>query len=379
MHSSDLSPLGSAGSDPEEPSTSRSCPTTTVKPDANGWVPPGTCGYISRPYYPSFNSALISCAAAVLVLLGFSLLISRSAYRRNRQLRNEGGPSWGLRLFLPWIGAFIATFFLAAYVLRAFGTKYQQTPEFVAISDTFVLICPILIFALDCIVLTRLMTAYCQDGKVVGVTGRFLARALLITIPLTAIEQLVASILIAPKHRASSPGRSSSTAILGLKLYLIGIGIQEVLVVYALIIAILVSMKFGDNETVETRAKMTHTSSQLLKKWRSMMYALIFSLTAIGARIAYRLIELSGVFTGYLLVLMHNEIFFYSLDCLPALAALGIWAIVGFEDVLDHPSLNTMPIGAYAYHELNLELEMDHDNVSSTIPGDKGSDIPAQV
>lgn len=30
--------------------TPRACPFTTMQPDANGWVPPGTCGYISRPY-----------------------------------------------------------------------------------------------------------------------------------------------------------------------------------------------------------------------------------------------------------------------------------------------------------------------------------------
>lgn len=126
-----------------DPLPSPHCPTTTVKPDANGWVPPGTCGYISRPYYPSFVSALVFCAAAVLVLLGFLLLISRSVSRYRHQPRNERGSSWVHSLSLPWSGALIATCLLVAYILRAFGTRNQQVPEFVAFSDTLVLICPI--------------------------------------------------------------------------------------------------------------------------------------------------------------------------------------------------------------------------------------------
>ncbi|KAF2439296.1 hypothetical protein P171DRAFT_421748 [Karstenula rhodostoma CBS 690.94] len=331
-------PLVSSRSAPDDPSPSHDCPTTTVKPDANGWVPPGTCGYISRPYYPSFVAALVFCAAAVLVLLGFS----------------------GHSLSLPWIGALVATCLLAAYILRAFGTIYQQVPEFVAFSDTLVLVCPILIFALDCTVLQRLITAYRQDEKLLGVTGGVLSRVLLVTIPFLAIEQLVASVLIAPKHRSSPSGSGSSTAIIGLKFYLVGIGVQEVLVVYVSIIAILLHKKLRDNEVVDLRAKATYVSSQLSNKCRSTIYSLIFSLAAIFTRVAYRLIELSGIFTGHLLVLMHNEIFFYTLECLPVLAALGVWTIVGFEDLLKQTSLNSIPVGTYAYHEIGGELVEDH-------------------
>ncbi|KAF9729580.1 hypothetical protein PMIN03_006334 [Paraphaeosphaeria minitans] len=350
--------LVSTRSGSEEPSTSRSCPITTVKPDANGWVPPGSCGYISRPYYPSFVSALVFCAAAVLVLLGFALPIFRSVSRRGHQPRNGRWPSWKFCLLLPWIGALIATCLLAAYVLRAFGTRYQQVLEFVAISDTFVLICPILIFLLDCTVLTRIVTASCQDEKIVGVTGQVLSRALLLTIPLLAIEQLTASVFIAPKHRVSSSGSGSSTAMLGLKLYLVGIGVQEVLVVYVSIIAVSLFKKLGANEAADLRAKMTDGLSQPSNRWRSTMYSLIFSLAAIGIRIAYRLIELSGIFTGYLLVLMQNEIFFYTLECLPVLAALGVWTVVGFEDMIDN--LDTMPVGTHIYHELSGVPEEGH-------------------
>jgi len=123
-------------------SPSHGCPATTVKPDANGWVPPGTCGYLSRPYYPSFVTALVFSAAAAAVLVGYALMIARVARRRRGRLPEENAPVWRGSL-LPWTGALISTCLLAAYILRAFGTRYQQVPGFVAFSDMFVLVCPI--------------------------------------------------------------------------------------------------------------------------------------------------------------------------------------------------------------------------------------------
>jgi hypothetical protein len=115
------------------------CPTTTIRPDVNGWVPPGTCGYISRPYYPSFTAALVFSAAAAAVLAVFASKIVRISRLRRRQ----PDLSWRNCFVLPGFAAFLSTCLLVAYVLRAFGTRYMQVPEFVAFSDTLVLVCPI--------------------------------------------------------------------------------------------------------------------------------------------------------------------------------------------------------------------------------------------
>jgi hypothetical protein len=115
------------------------CPKTTVRPDSNGWVPPGTCGYISRPYYPSFTAALVFSAAAAAVLAVYVFTIGRIIRLRRRQ----PDPSWKNCFVLPGFAVFISTCLLVAYVLRAWGTRYMQVPEFVAFSDTLVLVCPI--------------------------------------------------------------------------------------------------------------------------------------------------------------------------------------------------------------------------------------------
>lgn len=123
-------------------SSLRHCPATTVTPDANGWVPPGTCGYLSRPYYPSFIAALIFSAAAAAVLAGFVLVAVRTARARRERLREKGVSSWEGYL-LPWCGVLLAACLLVAYVLRAVGTRNMQVAAFVAVSDTLVLMCPL--------------------------------------------------------------------------------------------------------------------------------------------------------------------------------------------------------------------------------------------
>jgi hypothetical protein len=78
----------------------------------------------------------VTTAAAAAVLAGFAIRIVHHRRRRPDLL-------WQNDLFLPVFAAFTSTCLLAAYLSRTFGTKYQQVPEFVAFSDTLVLVCPI--------------------------------------------------------------------------------------------------------------------------------------------------------------------------------------------------------------------------------------------
>ncbi|KAH7078112.1 hypothetical protein BKA63DRAFT_279754 [Paraphoma chrysanthemicola] len=347
---------------PSASSSSQGCPESTVKPDANGWVPPGTCGYISRPYYPSFIAALVFSTAAAAVLAGYMYMILRVARRRPRLL-DQSTPLWKHRLLLPTFGALISTCLLIAYVLRALGTRHQQVLEFVAFSDTLVLMCPILTFALDCILLLRMMTANLLDEKLVGVKVHGISRCLFIVVPLLAAEQFIASILIAPKHRPSPSRRSTSTALLGLKLYIIGIGIQGVIVVGTILLALVLNRRNRDREpeVYEVKSRESSDECRLLPTWHSASFALLFSLAAIATRITYRVVELSGIFTGYLPVLIHKEVFFYTFECLPVLAAVGVWTCVDGDFLGDWSSISAA-VGSHGYHEISGELA-DDDSV----------------
>lgn len=214
-----------------------------------------------------------------------------------------------------------------------------------------------------------MLIAHCQYEAILGVTGRALGRFLLVTIPGLVVEQLVASVLIVPKHSSSSRS-SPSTAMLGLKLYLAGLGVQKVLVVYMSAVTFVLIGRLKAEDIVGSRTKTTAVQSQTSTKWPLTMWPLIFSFAAIATRVAYRIVELSGVVTGHLLVLMHHEVFFYAFECLPVLAVLGVWAILGFEGLPDHPHLNTRSSGPYLYQEIHGELENYHD--TQTESGDIG-------
>jgi len=208
----------------------------------------------------------------------------------------------------------------------------------------------------DCIVLIRLMRASCSDEMPVGVTEQALSRCLLVILPLLAIEQLIASLLIVPKHQPSYSRGASDTAMLGLRLYLVGIGIQEVIVVYTSALTVILHRSLTNREVEKNQTTTTDPSDQASKRWRSILHALLFSLGAISTRIFYRLVELSGFFTGYLLVLAHNEVFFYTFECLPVLTALGVWAMVDTEDLLGEQTLESTPVGDYRYYRVSREL-----------------------
>jgi hypothetical protein len=214
-------------------------------------------------------------------------------------------------------------------------------------------VCFTVVFAFDCIVFMHMTAAFSPDDHPVGFIPHTLSWILAVVVPLLTLEQSIASVLIAPKHKSTTDRKSPETAMLGLKLYLIGIGIQELLVGCTIVLAVKTNRNIGNSKGEHTPRK---SFDQVSPTWRSISYALLFSLAALATRIAYRLVELSGIFTGYLLVLMHNEVFFYTLECLPVLAALGVWTCVDTQSLSDEQSSNCAPGDAYSYHEVDGEL-----------------------
>jgi hypothetical protein len=85
-------------------------------------------------------------------------------------------------------------------------------------------ICFTVIFAFDCIVFMRMTAAFSPNNHSIGFTPNILSWILAVVVPLLTLEQFIASVLIAPKHKSSTDRKSPDTAMLGLKLYLIGIG-----------------------------------------------------------------------------------------------------------------------------------------------------------
>lgn len=332
------------------PTSAIRCPDPSVTPDENGWVPLGTCGYLNRPYYPSFTAALVFVVAAAAVLVGFVLLTLRAARRRRHHLsearrRNKVATETclprlgGADMVIAWLGCAIAACLLVAYVGRAMGTKNMQEPIFVAVPDTLVLLAPMLVFAFNGIILMTLAsTRVSEDDKLGGLTRPALMRLLIIVIPLVSLEQFIAAVLIAPKHRptAETGWEATNTGLLGVKLYLVGLAVQECLMLYTILPAAQLYRILRTGEGSSGRRRLLQTFN--------------FSQTAILLRTTYRLVELSSFATGWLQFLARSEVYFYLLECLPVLVGLGVWTVVGVDRVLDGQAS-----GKYLDQELDEE------------------------
>jgi hypothetical protein len=125
--------------------------------------------------------------------------------------------------------------------------------------------------------------------------------------------------------------------MLGVQFYLVGIGLQGLVMVYVLALTVALQKKDDGRDT----KRFQHTT---------ITYTLIISLVALLMRTAYRLVELSAFSTGYLQFLAHCEVYFYAFECMPVLTALGIWMLVGSTEVF----LGSSTRGAYGYHELRM-------------------------
>jgi hypothetical protein len=199
------------------------------------------------------------------------------------------------------------------------------------------------IFTLDCIVFIKMINVSFAGG-LSHISSQNLKTGLCVLIPILSVEQFIASVLIAPKNSRGE----STTAMLGIKMYLGGICVQELLVTYVFVLAMVLHKR---------QTKREAQSPALPPNWHSTSYALLLSLGCIWSRIAYRLVELSGLFTGYLTMLVHNEVFFYAFECLPVLAALAIWTVLDVRDLPGQCPVDTTSSSAYVYHEVGADSE----------------------
>lgn len=201
--------------------------------------------------------------------------------------------------------------------------------------------CPkIVVFAFNVRFLVKISGTLPASETLLGLGGQVLERSLALAIILLSIEQLVASVMIAPKHRKSFSVHSPNNAMFGVELYLGGIGVQFLVMVYTLALTIALHKKITDRDT-RGRQRIT------------VLTILMFSLVSLLARTIYRLIELSSFSTGYLLFLAHSEVYFYACDCSPVLIALGIWLVARIDDL----STDYLPDNCYNYQELHVRPE----------------------
>lgn len=96
----------------------------TIKPDANGYVPPGTCNALWN-YYPSFAAAIVF---SILFGILTALHIWRAVHHRKK---------W------CWVIIVASAWETLAFVFRTISTKHQQSTAVLLVFQIFVLTAPL--------------------------------------------------------------------------------------------------------------------------------------------------------------------------------------------------------------------------------------------
>lgn len=98
----------------------------TITPDANGYLPPGTCGALYN-YYPSFVAALVTTVLfAVLTIVH----VWQAFFR-------YPGKKW------CWVVVMACTWEFLGFGFRAASTKAQSSSGLLLVTQVFVLLAPL--------------------------------------------------------------------------------------------------------------------------------------------------------------------------------------------------------------------------------------------
>ncbi|KAI0379042.1 hypothetical protein F5Y04DRAFT_290736 [Hypomontagnella monticulosa] len=252
----------------------------TIEPDANGYLPPGTCNAL-WDYYPSFSAAM---AFTVLFgLLTLAHLYQAIAHRKR----------------FCWVIVMASFWETMAYLFRTVSTRYQQNTGIYLIFQIFILLSPLWVNAFDYMVLARMIYFFIPSRKVFNIPAPTLAAAFVSFDFVAFVIQLTGGSMAGP----TAPAEDQLRAI---HIYMGGIGLQQ----FFIVIFVAFAVKF--------QLEMRNTKAAKI-------------------RIIFRLIEFSSGSTGVSNPLLTNEAYFYVLEAMPMLLAIFAFNIVHPGSVLVGP------------------------------------------
>ncbi|KAI0126217.1 RTA1 domain-containing protein [Xylariales sp. AK1849] len=263
----------------------------TITPDANGYVPPRTCGALWK-YYPSFIAAVIFA----VIFGGLTVLhIWQAAHYKKRWL---------------WVIIMASIWEFLAFTFRAISTKYQQSAGVYLVSQIFILLAPLWVNAFAYMTLGRMIHFFLLPSRSLLRTPASTIAAGFVALDIISfVIQLVGGTMAGP----ASPPEDQLRAI---HIYMGGIGMQEIFIIGFLCLAV----KF-QREMSRDRKSIVDRAAGL-----RILYALYFSLAMITVRIIYRLVEFSSGSTDNSLT--RQESYFYVLEAAPMVFAIAVFNVL---------------------------------------------------
>jgi hypothetical protein len=291
-------------------STSTSPPTSTPScltftPGPHGYVPPEACN-AQWAYSPSFSAAIaLSVIFALLTLAHLALAI---VFRKR----------------FCWVIIMASTWETVAFTLRSLGSHNQQSEAYSIGSQLLFLLAPLWVNAFVYMTAGRLIYAFHPDQKIWGFKATSLGKWFVWLDVFSFIVQGAGGSML-------GPGNDAKTMDAGKKVYMIGVGVQEL---FILLFSSLI-VKFHIDALVLDRQGLLPIrtgSGRTGGMWKWLTYSLYAVLVLITIRIIFRLVEFSGGIEPANNKLPFEEGYALGLDAVPMVLAILILAVV-------HPGL----------------------------------------
>ncbi|KAK9318815.1 RTA1 like protein-domain-containing protein [Lipomyces orientalis] len=268
---------------------------TNPKPGKNGYLPPDACDVILL-YVPSFGAAIL-----FPVLFGLTLIC-------------HGVQGFMYKKKYTWVIMMGALWELLAFIFRTLLTRNQSSAGYDTGHVIMFLLAPLWIKFLY-MTLGRMIYFFLPDKRLGGISAR---RYGLVFVWLDIISFIIQ---LAGASITTQTDASSSTIMLGVHIYMGGIGLQEffILVFTGLTVHLhrqMLSMEHSGNLDPE---KLNRCSMP----WPWLRYAIYTTLGMITIRIIFRLCQYARGTDPSNPVLTH-EVYEYVFDALPMFFALVI-------------------------------------------------------
>ncbi|RYP06128.1 hypothetical protein DL764_003350 [Monosporascus ibericus] len=274
----------------------------TTEPDANGYLPPGTCHAIWN-YYPSFSGSLI-------FLLLFGPLTIGHVYQAAIYKKR-----------FCWVIVMASLWETVAYLFRTVSSRHQNIAGIYTVYRVFILVSPLWVNAFVYVLFKRMVHYFAPSRKVLSIPAFTFGVGFMFLHITASVVQLVGasmgSPLALPEERAH-----------GMNVYMAGMGLQLALTV----VVIAFALKFHfDTHRLEAGGGGSF-STTWRSSWLSLLIVMYASLACIVLRIVYRFSELSSISNGVDNTVSANESYFYAFEAAPMVLAILAFNIV-------HPGL----------------------------------------
>ncbi|EGO03666.1 hypothetical protein SERLA73DRAFT_46678, partial [Serpula lacrymans var. lacrymans S7.3] len=190
-------------------------------------------------------------------------------------------------------------------VTRTLSTLDQSQSTYAIPSQLLILLSPLWINAFDYMLLGRMAYYFLPDHKIAGMRADKLARWFVLA-DITAF-------IVQGAGGSLTTSTDSTTLMLGVHIYMGGIGLQECFIIFFFGLAVMFHKRMNRGEGLERP-----------RDWRRLLYVLYATLGLITLRIIYRLVEYSD---GFHSTITESEAFYYCLDALPMFCAIALYNV----------------------------------------------------